>query len=65
MKIYFSPVMRAFLNDLEEEALQKNMKVDYETLKLVPLDGGYNKEWPMGDNAPQDPEQAGWDDIDK
>lgn len=62
MKIQFNPVMRAFLKDLEEDALMRNMQVDYETLTLVPLEG-FTKEWPMGDNAPQDPEQAGWDDI--
>lgn len=62
MKFKFSSVERAFLKDLEQQALDENMIVDYETLKLVPLEG-YSKEWPMGDNAPQDPEQAGWHDI--
>lgn len=60
MKFMLSPTMLAFLNDLEEQAIELNMDVDYETLTLVPI-AGYRTLWPEGDRVPED---EGWDEQD-
>jgi hypothetical protein len=53
MKIRFSASMKKFLQGLEDEADKRNMRVDWETLTLVPLTG-VPKSWPQGDRVPRD-----------
>lgn len=62
MDVLFTQDMKELLLAMEDFAVQTAKQIDYETLRVVPLDG-VPKSWPEGDNAPQDPEQAGWDNF--
>lgn len=49
----FTKPMKDKLAALEQEAFEKTMDIDYETMTLVPF-RGYAKVWDSGDRTPED-----------